>query len=456
MFGNPPFVGAKYQSEAQRTQVRRIARLGGSGGTLDYVAAWLLKAADYARTGGARIAFVATNSICQGEQVAQLWPKLFEKGMEIAFAHRTFVWPGRAAVHCVIVGLAPRGSEPQEKRLFVYGLDNRTMTETRAAWIDAYLGSISEDVRFHTVSETSVPINGMPRLVSGSQPIDGGHYIFDARGRAALLAAEPAAVKFLRPFIGSEEYLYGGERWILALQDASPTDLRSLPTVRERMRLVRELRSASKRTSTLKIAATPAVYNVTVIPEQPFLVIPEVSSERRLYIPIGWLKPPAIPSNLVRVLDNASLYEFGVLTSSMHMAWLRHIGGRLESRYRYSIGLVYNTFPWPDPTQSQRLTIESLAQGVLDAREMPKNATSNLADLYDPDRMPAELYRAHKALDAAVDRLYSPKGFADDRARVEHLFRRYEALVQPTAGAAAANRRTARRVGRASGGSPSG
>lgn len=461
VFGNPPFIGSKYQNDEQRAQVRRIARLGGSGGTLDYVAAWFLKAGDYVQGGEAKIGFVATNSICQGEQVAQLWPKLFnECRLEIAFAHRTFVWPGRAAVHCVIVGLASRGMEPPQKRLFVYADPKGPAVETNPEWMTAYLWPISAQYRYETVAETNSPINGARRVIIGSKPIDGGYLIFDANERARLLTSEPEAVQFLRPFIGSREHIQGGERWILTLQNASPADLRTLPEVRTRLQRVRAYREGKipakgkderKRgagISAKALAATPAAFHVTVIPDSPFLVIPETSSERREYVPLAWMEPPVVPSSLVRILPNATLYDFALLTSAMHMAWLRHIGGRLESRYRYSIGLVYNTFPWPEAAQAQREKVEELAQAVLDARALPKNATSTLADLYDPDRMPPELYRAHRALDAAVDKLYHSRGFTDDRARVEHLFRRYEELVMPTTAAPRANRRTARRLSR--------
>lgn len=274
------------------------------------------------------------------------------------------------------------------------------------------------------------------------------HYIFTATERAAFLLKEPTAEPYLRPFVGGQEYINGGMRWILALQETAPSALRSMPLVRERMRLVREFRSTSVRKSTLAIADNPATYNLTVIPDSPFLLIPEVSSERRDYAPIGWLEPPVIPSNLVRILPNATLWHFGILTSAMHMSWLRHIGGRLKSDYRYSIGLVYNTFPWPEATPAQQKRIEALAQAVLDARALPKNATSSLADLYDPDTMPAELRKAHRALDIAVDKLYRRRPFASDRERVEYLFPLYEALVQPTSTAPKANKRTARRAAR--------
>ena len=228
--------------------------------------------------------------------------------------------------------------------------------------------------------------------------------------------------------MGAREYLQGGERWILALQEASPATLKEMPGVRERMAAVRRYRAKSKRKSTLAIADIPTRYNVEVLPAAPFLVVPEVSSERREYVPIGWLEPPTIPSNLVRILENASLPDFALLTSAMHMAWLRHIGGRLKSDYRYSIGLVYNTFPTP-PDDADRSELERLAQAVLDARAAHPDAT--LADLYAPDLMPPDLRRAHRTLDRAVDRLYRRKRFASERERVEHLFTLYEKMRAP-------------------------
>jgi hypothetical protein len=205
--------------------------------------------------------------------------------------------------------------------------------------------------------------------------------------------------------------------------------LRDMPLVRERIAKVREMREASKSAPTRALAEFPTSYHVTVVPHQPFLVIPKVSSERRAYVPIGWLTPPTIGSDLVFVLTDATLYDFAMLTSRAHMAWLGHIGGRLKSDYRYSSGLVYNTFPWPDATPAQRTKVEALAQAVLDARAV--HTTSSLADLYDPDTMPANLRKAHSALDTAVDRLYRATPFASDRDRVEHLFGRYEALINP-------------------------
>ena len=434
VFGNPPFVGAKYQTAVQRTQVRGIAALGKSGGTLDYVAAWFIKAGEYEKGSRARIGFVATNSITQGEQVAQLWPILFGRcKLEIAFAHRTFAWGsdarGKAHVHVVILGLDRRKAARAEKRLFSYPDLNGDPEESRHVALSPYLfdaGGLSDS--HLVVREESAPINGMGRLISGSQPIDDGEYIFNAEERADLLEAEPDAAPLLRPYVGAREYLQGGERWILALQEASPTALKGLPLVRERIAAVRRFRAKSNRKSTLAIADYPTKYNVEVIPTAPFLVIPESSSERREYAPIGWLEPPTIPSNLVRILSNATLANFALLASAMHMAWLRHIGGRLKSDYRYSIGIVYNTFPMP-PDGADLSKLEPLAQAVLDARAVHPSAT--LADLYDPDLMPPNLRRAHQALDRSVDRLYRRAGFASERKRVEHLFMLYEKVCAP-------------------------
>ena len=380
VFGNPPFVGAKYQTAGQRAQVRGIAALGKSGGTLDYVCAWFIRAGEYVQGSNARIGFVATNSITAGEQVAQLWPVLFGRcNLEIAFAHRTFVWGsdarGKAHVHVVILGLDRREAGRSVKRLFSYPDLNGDPEESRHAALSPYLfdaGGLSDP--HLVVREESAPINGTLQLLTGSQPIDDGHYIFGSEERAELLDAEPDAAPWLRPFIGAREYLHGGERWILVLHDAPPEVLARLPRVRERVSAVRAYRKRSKRKSTLKLADTPTVWQVNVLPTAPFLVIPEVSSERREYAPIGWLEPPVIPSNKLRLLANATLTDFALLTSAMHMAWTRHIGGRLKSDYQYSVGINYNTFPLP-PKSADSSRLEPLAQAVLDARAAHPGAT---------------------------------------------------------------------------------
>ena len=448
VLGNPPFVGAKYQSTQQREQVRRIAALGRNGGTLDYVTAWFIKAGEYIQQSEAQIGFVATNSITQGEQVAQLWPLLFDRcALEIAFAHRTFAWGsdarGMAHVHVVIIGLAKQRDAPWEKRLFSYETVTGEPHESRHAALSPYLFDASglTDSRI-VVKEESRQINGLPKLIIGSKPIDGGHYIFKPDERTVFLQEEPEAEPHLRPYVGSREFLQGGERWILCLVDVEPQVLRTLPRVRERIVAVRAYRLSSRSRPTQALAETPTLYHVNVVPTAPFLVIPKVSSERREYVPIGWLEPPVIPSDLVFIIENANKPLFAVLTSAMHMAWLRHIGGRLESRYRYSIGLVYNTFPMP-PIPAERLErLEPYADVVLAARAAHPDAT--LADLYDPDLMPVDLRRAHRDLDRAVDKLYRRSGFSSDRERVEHLFGLYEKMMVPLAANARPQRRRRR------------
>jgi hypothetical protein len=349
-----------------------------------------------------------------------------------------------AHVHVVIIGLTRRDREPPEKRLFSYSDIKGDPTESRHAALTPYLFDAGAVVNRHlVVEEESRPLCDVPQLFTGCQPIDEGQYIFNPEELAEFLSQEPRAKKYMHPFIGSAEFINGGRRWILILDGAPPGDLRSMPAVMRRIAAVRRFRSQSRRSSTLQLADTPTRFQVTVIPGGPFLVIPEVSSERRDYVPIGWLKPPAIPSNLVRVLLDADLWHFGILTSAMHMAWLRQIGGRLKSDYRYSVGIVYNTFPWPESTDRQRAKVRALAQAILDARaHFPQ---STLGDLYDVDAMPPLLRKAHRSLDHAVDKLYRPEAFTGDRDRAEHLFGLYEKLVTPlVAGASEPARRVKR------------
>ncbi len=433
VLGNPPFVGAKYQSDAQRAQVRALANLGGSGGTLDFVCAWFLKAGAYVQQSRARIAFVATNSITQGEQVAQLWPLLFERyGLEIAFGHRTFEWMsdarGKAHVHCVIVGLTRREDEPKEKRLFSYEDIAGDPVETRHSALSAYLFD-AENLfnRYTVVHEASKSLVGAERMITGCQPIDDGNYIFEGEELQTFLGLEPLSEKFVRPYVSGDDFIYGAFRSILTLQKATPQELRAMPHVTKRISAVRKFRASSSRASTRAIADYPTKFNVEVMPENPFLAIPEVSSERREYIPIAWLEPPVVPSNKIRFIPSASTWHFGLLTSKMHMAWTGHVGGRIKSDFQYSIGIVYNTFPWPEASDKQREKISHHAQAVLDARAAHPDAT--LADLYDPDTMPPDLRKAHASLDKAVDQLYRKAPFASDRERVEHLFGLYEKLI---------------------------
>ena len=432
ILGNPPFGGAKLQSEFQRSQVHRITGFKQNGGTLDYVTAWFFKAGEYIQSSRARIGFVATNSISQGEQVGQFWPMIFERyHLEIAFAHRTFIWSsdakGKAHVHVVILGLDHYTNSPPKKRLFSYPEPQGEPLESQHGRISPYLFDASGMKNPHlAVHESSNPINGMKKMNIGSQPIDNSYYIFNEIEREQFLNLEPDAKTFMRPYVGAQEFIRGEKRWILALHNAAPNVLSKLGHLRERIAAVKTFREQSSRVSTKKLATTPTLYQVNTIPDTPFLVIPETSSERRDYIPVGWLDPPAIPSNSLKVLTNGTLIDFALLTSAMHMAWVRTVAGRLGSTYRYSIGVVYNTFPLP-PGDTDMSSLVPLAQAILDARATHENAS--FAELYDSTLMPPNLRKAHEQLDDAVDKLYQSQGFDSEQARVEYLFHLYEKML---------------------------
>ena len=435
VLGNPPFGGFVQRCAPKQGRTGEIlAQLGATGGRLDYVAAWFLTVGEYFRGRSARVAFVATNSITQGEQVSQFWPTLFERyGLEIAFAHRSFAWGsdarGAAQVHVVIVGLTDRKSAPAKRRLFLYENAKEDVEETAAGSISPYLIDAGRLRDPHLVVERRrSPLSGFPAICVGTKPVDGGHYILERDERAELLEREPGAAKIIHPFLGGREHINGRKRWILVPSEGSASELRSMPRVMRRVEAVRRYRASESGNLGRSLSDNPMRFHVTVIPDGEFLVIPEVSSERRKYVPIGYLKPPVIPSNQLLVVENANLHHFAMLTSAMHMAWLRLTGGRLESRLRYSSGLVYNTFPVP--RESPDLShLEPYAQAVLDARAA--HPGESLADLYDPNVMPQQLRRAHLELDRVVDRLYRRSAFTSELERVEHLLSLYEELSTP-------------------------
>lgn len=444
VMGNPPFVGAKYQSGDQKADAMHVAAHVKSHGLLDYVTLWYFRAVEYIRASKTRCAFVSTNSISQGEQVGVIWTELFGRGIKIDFAHRTFSWQseakGKAHVHVVIIGFG-RGDHGI-KRIFQYSTLDGEPSETEAANINPYLVE-GGDV---TVINRSKPLCGVPEIGIGNKPIDGGSYLFTDDEKRDFLRIEPSAHKYFRPWIGSKEFLHGYRRWCLWLGDTPANELKELPESRKLIEKVREYRKESKSAPTRKLANTPRRFHVENFPEGDFLVIPEVSSERRDYIPMGYLSPPTICSNLVKLMPNATPYHFGVLTSTMHMAWVRQVCGRLESRYRYSAKLVYNNFPWPvDATKVQMAKVEVCAQAVLDVRKIHLEGGSNLADLYDPLYMPGDLLKAHQSLDRAVDRCYRGKKFDSERERVEFLFELYEKLTAPLAPTEPTKRKRKRR-----------
>jgi hypothetical protein len=398
-------------------------------GVLDFVAPWYRKAAEFMTDNPAiKSAFVSTNSITQGEQVGVLWPDMLRRGVKIHFAHRTFQWSsearGKAAVHCVIVGFALY--DTTDKRIFDYETPQAEAHEIKAKNINPYLVDAADAV----LANRREPISKVPPIVFGSMPNDGGHLSLSPDKKADLLAKEPKAAPWVRPLLGSEEFINGKERFCLWLAGISPDELRAMPTVLERVEAVRRSRLASSRPTTRELATTSAIFGEIRQPISRYLAIPKTSSELRTYIPIGFLESDTIANTELFSIDGATLYHFGVLTSAMHMAWTRTVCGRLKSDYRYSAGIVYNNFPWPEnATDKQRQSIEEAAQVVLDART--KYPGSSLAALYDPLTMPPELVKAHHKLDAAVDIAYSKKKFAGDSDRVAFLFELYQQLANP-------------------------
>lgn len=426
VLGNPPFVGAKFQTDAQRSHIEALAGKVKGHGLLDYVTGWYFKAAEYIQKTHIMVAFVSTNSISQGEQVGVLWNALFQNfQIKIHFAHRTFAWEsearGKAHVHVVIVGFANFNRDG--KRIYEY--DSEMPHVSNVSNISPYLVEGSD----YAVSNRQRPLNGAPEMSFGNQPIDGGNLLLNYDERAALLEKAPEAEAFIRPFLGSQEFINGEERWCLWLQKASPAAIRKIDAIKKRVEAVGEFRISSKRPATRKLAAVPAQFAFVSHPDGPYLLVPSVSSERRLYIPMGFMPADVIASNLCLIVPDARLFHFGILSSAMHMAWVRQVCGRLESRYRYSAKLVYNNFPWPEPTPKQKAAVENAAEAVLEARKQFPNST--LADLYDPLTMPPVLVKAHAALDRAVDLSYRPQPFANDRQRVEYLFALYEKLATP-------------------------
>ena len=394
---NPPFVGARLMSANQKDDVFAIFDGVKNNGNLDYVSCWYKKSADLMRRTSIRTALVSTNSITQGEQVAILWKNLFEHGVHIDFAHRTFRWDSEASlkahVHCVIVGFSIAANSA-DKRLFDNG------TEKIVKNINGYLVEADDIV----IESRTNPICNIPKIGMGNQPIDDGNYLFTEEEMKAFIKSEPTSKKYFKKWLGSREFINGYYRYCLWLGDCSPRELRSMPKCLERVENVRQFRLKSKRTSTLKMAEKPTRFQTENMPKGNSIIIPETSSENRRYIPIGFISPEILCSNAVRLIPNATLYHFGVLTSNVHMAWVRTVCGRLKSDYRYSKDIVYNNFPWCNPTPEQKAKIEKTAQAILDARA--KETDSSLADLYDETTMPSDLRKAHQLNDIVVMQAY--------------------------------------------------
>jgi hypothetical protein len=427
ILGNPPFVGKQYRNQEQNADMAFSCIDVPSYATLDYVTAWYIKAAKFIENTRIKVAFVSTNSVTQGEQVGILWSYLLSQGVSIHFAHRTFKWNnearGNATVQCVIIGFAQ--FDASKKRLFDYETPTSEPHEIQVKNINPYLIDATNLV----IQSRRSALCDIPEIIFGSMPNDGGHLLLTDEEKIDFLANEPKAEKWIRPFIGAQEFINGITRWCLWLKNISPTELRAMPEVLRRVEQVKAHRSASSRETTRRLAEYPSLFGEDRQPQSDYVLIPSVSSERRKYIPIGFIPKEFIASNLCLVIPYATLYHFGILTSQIHNAWMRQVCGRLESRYRYSNNLVYNNFPFPkDPTDKQREKVERAAQAVLDARAQFPEAT--LADLYDPDAMPPELLRAHRELDNAVEACYGRK-FKTDLERLEFLFDLYRQYTDP-------------------------
>jgi hypothetical protein len=429
ILGNPPFGGKQYQSDRQKEDMARTFSDVQGAGVLDFVAAWYRKATEFMSDNPLiKTAFVSTNSITQGEQVGILWPDLMRRGVKIYFAHRTFQWSseasGRAAVHCVIIGFSLH--DISDKRIFDYETPQAEAHEMKAKNINPYL----VDAVNIFIGKRRAPIQAVGKLAFGNMPNDGGNLLLDKSEKDLLLKQEPIAGNYIKRLIGSDEFINGYERFCLWLKGVSPATLKSMPMVMERIEKVKLRRLASHRETTRRLADYPMLFGEIRQPSSRYLAIPEVSSERRRYIPMDFVGADIIATNKIYTLSNATLYDFGILTSSMHMGWTRAVCGRLESRYQYSAGIVYNNFPWPQNiANQQKQSIEEIAQTILDIRKTYPE--SSLADLYDPLRTPPELVETHHKLDAAVDAAYSKRKFSGDAERVAFLFELYQQLVSP-------------------------
>lgn len=422
--GNPPFLGSGGRSPEQNDDMAAVFSDFKSYGMLDLVASWFWKGAQYIVNKNAQLALVSTNSICQGEQVAMLWQPIFQLGVKIRFAHQTFQWKNsakqNAAVHVVVIGLANEDSI-KEKVLFKT-MNNGTTHRIEVKNISPYL--LEGDNTF--VTSRRKPICDVSEMVYGNKPVDGGNLLLTTYEKDLLIEKEPNSSKWIKKLLGSDEFVNGKERWCLWLVDAKPEEIELMPLVKKRVEEVRKMRLASRDIGAQKLAERPHLFRDTKNPEY-YILVPRVSSERRQYVPIGFLNADVISTDRNQLIPNGTLYEFGILTSEMHNDWMRAVTGRLKSDYNYSGTIVYNTFPWPDASEVKRKHVESLAEEVLLIREDYPDKC--LAELYDPDKMPAPLLEAHKALDRAVEALYRDRPFRDASDRLEHLFSRYEKLI---------------------------
>lgn len=442
ILGNPPFVGHHLQTREQKVDQHAVLHNIPQAGILDYVCNWYVKASEYIQQTRISCAFVSTNSITQGEQVCILWQELFTRYcLKIHFAYRTFKWEsearGKAHVHVVIIGFGAFDS--MKKR--IYDCSDKNTTETEVKNISPYLVEGNDMV----LRNRSKPLSRVPGMKYGNKPTDGGNFLLTEKQMNEILKAEPESEKYIKRYIGAREVIDDTARWCLWLDKIQPEDLKRLTMIRKRVEAVRDFRLASKAPSTQEYAKFPTKFRQIAQPKTNFIVIPGHSSETRKYIPIMYFTPDYIVSNALFFIPDAELYHFGVLSSEMHMAWVRQVCGRLESRFRYSKDIVYNNYPWPpSPTDRQIANVETKAKAVIDARAIfPK---STISSLYDPVTMPPELTIAHCELDRAVDLCYRSNPFTNDRTRVEYLFNLYATLSTPLIPAITSATKTHRQV----------
>jgi len=423
IIGNPPFIGSKIMKQSQRDQIVKEFENADGSGVLDYVSGWYIKAAKYIQDTKIKVAFVSTNSIVQGEQTSILWGQMLNKyNIKIHFAHRTFKWSneakGNAAVYCVIVGFA--NFDTPNKSIFEYEDIKGEAHEIKAKNINPYL----VDAKDILITKRTNPLCNVPKMSFGNMPLDGGNLILSDEEKIDFLQKEPKAEKYILPLISAFEFLNGKKRWCLWLVDAEPNELKQMPEVLKRAELVKKFRLDSVAPSTQKFAATPTLFRDRNQPGT-YILIPSTTSENRKYIPLGFFGKDDIANNSCHTVPNGTLYHFGVMTSIMHMTWLKNVCGRLKSDFRYSKDIVYNNYPWPEnPQEKQIKAVETAAQKVLDARLQFPN--SSLADLYDPLTMPPALIKAHNELDKAVDSAYRPQAFTSEANRMVFLFELYE------------------------------
>ena len=432
VFGNPPFFGKQLQTDEQKADLEFVANKLKNYGLLDYVSGWYIKAIDYIANTSIPVTFVSTNSITQGEQVAVLWSWLLQKGIKINFAHRTFKWgnEGRAvaAVHCVIIGFSL--VDDKQKYLFSYPDNDELPTTQLVSQINPYL----VDAQPIVLEARRTPVSNALPIVFGNMANDGGYFFLTEEEKTDLLDKHPSAEKFVRRFYGAEEFINNINRWCLWLVNASAEEIRFIPPIYKRVEEVKRVRLESNRAATNKLAATPYLFGEVRQTDSSYVLIPRHSSESRDYIPIGFLTSDVICGDANCMIPNATLYEFAVLTSKIHMAWVRVVCGRIKSDFRYSNTIVYNNFVWMNQLDdAQLIELNKSAQAILDARNLYPN--SSLADLYDPITMPPELVKAHELNNKTVDKAYGYKGADDDASRVAYLFRLYEkqtSLLPPT------------------------